>query len=175
MKHESKPKNRQAQLALPLNVPLEWILAAPTGFWTNVKVGPDDACWLWQRSLNSGGYGNYWDAGKMHLSHLVAFRAAHGQMPDGHECGHRCNNAACSNPRHLEPVTTKANAEERGLRQRGRPARVLTAAIVIAARKLRAAGWKIKAIAAKFKILAKTMGNAIAGRSWAWVSDEVTA
>lgn len=153
----------------PLALPLEWIQAAPSGFWSRVLIGAENECWIWQRSLNSSGYGNYSHNGERIMAHLVAFRAAHGHMPDGYECGHRCHNPACLNPHHLKTVTSKENAAERGLRRRGRPARILTEAIVRAARELRRLGWKIKTIAEKFAVRVDTMSLAISGKNWAWV------
>ena len=63
---------------------------------------------------------------------------------------------------------------EMGLRRRGKPQKVLTEAIVRAARELRRLGWKIKEIAEKFAVRAHTLGVAIRGKTWAWVSDEPT-
>ncbi len=153
-------------------LPLAWFEAAPAGFWDRVEIGAADECWPWKMSLNSSGYGNYREDGQPALAHLVAFRAAHGEMPAGRECGHTCNRTDCINPAHHKPVTTLENAAERGLRRRGKPQKVLTEIIVRTARQLRRLGMKIKDIAAQFGLLAKTVGNAIAGRTWAWVTDE---
>ena len=60
-------------------LPLEWYRNAPQGFWDLVEIGAPDECWPWKRSLNSAGYGNYRENGEPTLSHLVAFRSAHGE------------------------------------------------------------------------------------------------
>lgn len=155
-------------------IPLAWFENAPAGFWDLVEIGAPDACWPWSRSLNSAGYGNYRENGLPMLSHLVAFRAAHGEMPEGKECGHSCHYAACNNPGHLKPLTHAENMAEMGARYRGRPRRVLTEAVVRTARELRKLGAKIKDLAEQFGVRAATLGAAIRGATWAWVADEVT-
>jgi hypothetical protein len=175
MKH-AKQTEFKKQRSLPFSLPIEWVSAAPQGFWDNVEIGSDNDCWPWLGSLNNGRYGNYYGGGKKTCSHLVAFRAAHGEMPEDKQCGHTCGHNDCTNPRHMEPVTSQQNNEERGRRYRGRPAKILSEAIVRAARALRATGMKIKDIAAKFGVLAKTLSSAISGKTWAWVTNEtVTA
>jgi len=169
MKHVGPNDFLGAQLPLPFSIDPQWIANAPKGFWQKADIQGEDDYWLWQMPKNSGGYGAF---GNGLMAHLVSFRAAHGEMPEGRECGHKCHTNACINPRHLEPVTRKQNAAEAGLRRRGKPFKVLSEAIVITARQLRRAGWKIRDIAEKFKVLAKTLSLAIRGRTWAWITEE---
>lgn len=55
-----------------------------------------DGCWIWQRSLNSKGYGVIW-LGRWPKPGLVV--------------DHICNNKACVNPGHLRELTNAANIQ----------------------------------------------------------------
>jgi len=169
MKHIRPSEFSKRQLALPFDLPPEWITAAPKGFWEKADIRGADECWIWQGAINSSGYGAFTHGA---MAHLIAFRIAHGEMPDGMECGHECHTPACINPHHHKPVTRQQNAAAAGERRRGKPLKVLTEAIVITARKLRRAGWKMKDIAAKFKVVANTISRAIRGVTWGWVDAE---
>lgn len=68
----------------------------------------ENGCWVWQGSVDSGGYGNL-HLGGSHSSHVVAYRLCVGEIPKGMELDHLCRNRRCCNPVHLEPVTKKIN------------------------------------------------------------------
>jgi hypothetical protein len=67
-------------------------------------IDPDTGCWVWQRSLNYG-YGSLSDGGRTRPAHRWYWEQKYGPIPDGHELHHRCENPACVNPDHLEPMT----------------------------------------------------------------------
>lgn len=79
-------------------------------------------CWLWHGALNRG-YGVIGDGGKVVRVHRMLYVRYRGAIPDGLEIDHLCHTAdgecrgglcvhrRCVNPWHLEPVTTKENAE----------------------------------------------------------------
>lgn len=73
-----------------------------------------DECWVWQKVLTKDGYGqtNYVDDDGTHrtkIAHKLMYEQIIGPVPDGLELDHICENRACINPIHLEPVTPLVN------------------------------------------------------------------
>lgn len=79
----------------------------PDRFW--VKVEEDDSgCWLWN-AATSVGYGRFKFAGRLGLTHRIAYEVLVGEIPAGLDLDHLCRHRACCNPKHLEPVTHREN------------------------------------------------------------------
>ena len=74
-------------------------------FWD--KVEKTDGCWVWKRSVNKGGYGQfaYWNGEKTRsiLAHRMAWLLATGALPDEPHAHilHHCDNKICVRPDHL--------------------------------------------------------------------------
>lgn len=94
-------------------------LAERIAFHTNLN-GPIPAhrpehgnCHLWLGGTNAKGYGLIgWDEdGGRHGGgvHRVAYRLAHGEIPDGWTIDHLCRNRACVRLSHLEAVPHREN------------------------------------------------------------------
>ena len=67
-------------------------------------------CLIWQRALNSRGYGVVWFDGKVRLAHRVAFYGHHGRWPaEDMVIDHACNTKACINPDHLREMENWKN------------------------------------------------------------------
>lgn len=81
-------------------------------FMDKVLGEPNSGCWLWMGSLNSGGYGNFWDAGKCVKAHRYAYTAFVGPIPEGLDVMHKCDTPASVNPDHLRPGTTLENIRD---------------------------------------------------------------
>lgn len=87
---------------------------APTDaerFWT--RVVKSDGCWLWTGDRNDLGYGYFRVVGKRWRAHRYMLAVILGQPIDGLEVDHRCHNASCVRPEHLQAVTHQANGENR--------------------------------------------------------------
>lgn len=79
---------------------------------------PNSGCWLWERGLNSAGYGMHAQRRVMRLAHKLAYEAINGAVPQGLELDHLCRVRCCINPDHLEAVSRRTNT----LRGETRPA-----------------------------------------------------
>ena len=79
-----------------------------------VDRGPD-LCWEWTAFKNPGGYGTFSAPGttgtKMVLAHRYAHFLATGDWPA--QVDHKCRNRGCVNPGHLQPTSSKENAENK--------------------------------------------------------------
>lgn len=87
-------------------------------FWSKVSVRSGDECWPWMAGLKSGGYGNFFIAGRLRATHRVAFTIAKGSIPHGLSILHSCDNPRCCNPQHLRAGTAQDNANDKIARGR---------------------------------------------------------
>lgn len=76
---------------------------------TKIAFCPITGCHLWVACIDSLGYGNVWNEGKMKKSHRVAYEEAYGPIPKGLVIDHLCRVRSCCNPDHLRAVTQREN------------------------------------------------------------------
>jgi len=78
----------------------------------------ESGCWIWLRTVNSGGYGNIKFKGKTYGSHQAAYIDEHGEIPEGMQILHKCDCRLCVNPNHLYAGTHKQNMDDKRARKR---------------------------------------------------------
>lgn len=87
-------------------------------FWSKVRVGGPDECWLWMAARDTRGYGNFYFEAHYCKAHRVAHVLEVGPIPDGLVIDHLCRNPSCVNPAHLRAVTQSVNVQSGLLGQR---------------------------------------------------------
>ena len=69
----------------------------------------ESGCIEWIASINSHGYGTFASDGRTTVAHRWSYEYHVGPIPPGFQLDHLCENRACVNPSHLDPVTARAN------------------------------------------------------------------
>ncbi len=66
-------------------------------------------CLVWTGGKTYGGYGVFWFNGKCGLAHRYSYEKSKGQIPEGLQIDHICNNRSCVNPDHLRAISSAEN------------------------------------------------------------------
>lgn len=139
------------------------------------RRGPDE-CWEWTGGRNKTGYGKFFIDGQTVGAHRWAYIFASGPIAEGELIRHTCDNPPCCNPRHLLPGTHEQNMQDKA--DRGRAPRGgknwtarLTASQVLEIRKRAGVGETHVALAKEFRVHRNTVRAAVAGETWAWLTD----
>lgn len=140
-------------------------------------------CIEWQGSVNTSGYGHIRErcngASKLHIASRLAFSLFVGEIPQGLQALHRCDNRRCVNPVHIFLGTNQDNVDDKVAKGRARGgdtrgerhgALKLTDAKVREIRALYSAGHFQKDIAARFKVHQVLVSLIIRRKRWAHVA-----
>lgn len=155
----------------------------PEDFWARVdKNGPISPklgthCWIWTGGLVSHrplhDYGRLGYRGKRWYAHRLAFYLTYGEIPEGKDVCHKCDNTQCCNPEHLWADDAGGNIRDmwskgRGIARHGseHPKSKLTEAQVAEIRERYAAGERNKsALAREFGVSEPAIYFIISGRN----------
>lgn len=88
-------------------------------FWDKVKK--KRGCWEWTAGRHRNGHGHLWSKEGTLLAHRVSYEINVGRIPKGEIVRHKCDNAGCVNPKHLELGTQAENVQDMVDRGRGLP------------------------------------------------------
>jgi len=143
-----------------------------------VMPEPNSGCWLWTAAVASHGYGTFQ---KNKTAHRYSCELAYGQIQNGMNALHKCDNKLCVNPRHLYLGTKSDNSRDayargkmRNVKQRCReshPMSILTEDQIKEIRSLPKGRMKrganvISNMAARFGVSAAAIYDVRIGRSW---------
>ncbi len=81
-------------------------------FWS--KVDKTSGCWVWTAGrFKPTLYGAFQDEGKAKRAHRVSWEMTNGEVPDGLDVLHKCDNPPCVKPDHLFLGTQADNNRDR--------------------------------------------------------------
>jgi hypothetical protein len=144
---------------------------------TKHALNPETGCWEWTACSQSNGYGRMTYHRKVDYAHRWAYRAYKGEISEGMDVCHTCDNRRCVNPKHLFLGTRAANmadAKQKGRTTKGRsftsgesaPLAELTWPKVRAIRDMARRGVKRADIAKHFNTHVTNIGCIVRQKTW---------
>lgn len=117
--------------------------------------GYETPCWIW-RGFKVKGYGRACVRGRKVVAHRAVYEEVVGPVPVGCVLDHLCEQPACVNPEHVEPVTRTENC------RRGRATKLT----LEQAREIKRSTDIGRVVGARFGIGTSTVSAIRAGRIW---------
>lgn len=161
---------------MPQNITKVEAKTAEERFFEKVERNGESECWLWTGASNASGYGRIRINDTLRYAHRVSPALHAGQIPEGQQANHLCDNPRCVNPEHLYTGDQQQNiddAVERGdlieTRNRGEehPHAKLSADEVSEIRNLyRTSDHTHRSLAEEFKVGKGTIQSILERESW---------
>ena len=145
----------------------------------NTQYDAMSGCWVWTGSKRNG-YGRLIVGSrtdgtrKIVSAHRLSYELTYGDIPEGMEVCHRCDNRCCVNPDHLFIGTHQDNMDDRERKGRNKPPKgesngraKLSESDVLTIREKRKSGVPFYKIAEEYGVHKKTVMDAVSGKHWA--------
>jgi hypothetical protein len=87
-------------------------------FWKRVKNVGGEGCWEWSMSRNIYGYGIAHHLKKRIGAHRLSWTLTNGEIPEGMQVLHKCDNPPCCRPDHLFLGTPLDNIHDAIMKER---------------------------------------------------------
>lgn len=157
--------------------------SAIDSFHSRLEINFLNGCWIWTGG-HKGHWGNKMDYGifgnmlgdRYQTAHKASWFIHYGEIPEGMDVCHKCDNPRCCNPDHLFLGTHTENMRDmiskgRHRFPRGENCHVakLTENDVFAIKALVSQGANHGDIAKKFKVTRSTISKISRGDTWSWL------
>ena len=129
-------------------------------------------CWIWVAARTEKGYGRYFHNGRLERAHRASWMIHVGEIPDGMQVLHDCDNPACVKPEHLWLGTNRQNMDDKIAKDRQRRGSDMTTAVLneTIVREMRnnytGRYGEQAALAKKHGVKISTIGAALSGANW---------
>jgi hypothetical protein len=129
--------------------------------------GPYNGCWEWTGGVVNKNdewaqYGRVNIKGKLFLTHRLVYEISYGEIPEGLEVCHKCDNTLCWRPDHLFLGTRTENTHDAV--KKGRMAHKLSEDEVRAIREAVASGEAQHSVASRFGITQSYVSEIVLGK-----------
>lgn len=142
-----------------------------------ISVNNSTGCWEWNKTKNNHGYGQLTVNKKTAFAHRLSYELFNGEIPNGSQVLHKCDNPSCINPAHLSIGTASDNMRDCYNRGRSKlkpnsmpgtqnPSAKLNATDVLEIRKLLKNGHRQHKIAKLFGISQSNVSDIKRGVIW---------
>lgn len=144
-------------------------------FWSKVERGESNECWPWKASTLRGGYGYFYLDGTKQ-AHRMAYELSFGQIPEGKQVLHKCDNPSCCNPNHLFLGSQFDNISD--MIQKKRPryavgeksnAKLTRGQVKEIREKYATSNYTYTRLATEYPVSFAQVGNIVRRNDWAWL------
>ena len=148
---------------------------------SHMKINKTTGCWEWQGSKRNGYgrmiIGSRTDGTRKTVStHRLSYELHYGEIPQGMEICHKCDNPCCINPDHLFAGTRQDNVDDRERKGRNNPPKgekhpkaKLTELDVLTIKEKRLQGVSFGKLAKEYGVCKKTIQDAVSGKTWSYL------
>lgn len=138
-------------------------------FMRNVKIVPG-GCWEWTASTLPHGYGRF-GFGDIIYAHRFSFYIFNGELCEGMDVCHTCDNPRCVNPAHLWQGTKSENLQDAAMKGRTNTVK-LSPRDVRTIRQLHNLKYSVENLAQRYGVTKTTITDIVTRRTWGNVAGE---